>query len=212
MLAWGALSYSAYKKGSCAFKRLAEGSETLSTQISLRENFDLGLTPHFNSLGELPPRHLDLIKNGRFQQFLVSSRSAQEYGVASNFAESSADSHESPRALDLAGGHLPEQNVLKALDQGLYLSNLHYLNWSDLQSARVTGMTRYACFWVEGGEIAAPIEDLRFDNSLYAILGRDLEDLTREPHVDISTSTYFQRALEGKRAPGLLLNRFQFTL
>ena len=28
-------------------------------------------------------------------------------------------------------------------------------------------MTRYACFWVEGGEVVGPIKDMRWDESLY---------------------------------------------
>ncbi len=40
----------------------------------------------------------------------------------------------------------------------------------------ITGMTRYACFWVEKGEIVAPIENLRFDDYLYRFLGEGLID------------------------------------
>ena len=52
---------------------------------------------------------------------------------------------------------------MKKIDTGLYLGNLHYLNWSDNIGGRITGMTRYACFWVEDGEIVAPIENMRFE-------------------------------------------------
>ncbi|MBC7372011.1 MAG: Zn-dependent protease, partial [Bdellovibrionaceae bacterium] len=159
----GALSYREYKNGACAFKKLMEKERTLSPLLSISENFKLGLTPRFNSLGELAAEHLPIITEGVLQQLLVNSRSAKEYGVPGNFASSL---WESPRALDIAPGTLSKSEILKQLGTGLYLSNLHYLNWSDLQNARVTGMTRYACMWVENGEIVAPIEDMRFDVSM----------------------------------------------
>jgi predicted Zn-dependent protease len=212
MLSWNALSYSAYKKGGCAFARMADGQETLSSKFSLRENFDLGLTPPFNNLGEVPPRQIDLIENGRLKQFLVSTRSAREYGVESNCADMNEWGQESLRSPELRPGDMPEKEALRRLGTGLYLSNLHYCNWSDVQAARVTGMTRYACFWVENGEIAAPIRDLRFDESLYSAFGKELEAVTKEQHIDPNVDTYFRRSLGGKFLPGLLVGKFQFTL
>ena len=172
------------------------------------ENFALGLTPRFNSLGEVSPEKLALISQGELQNLLVSSRTAKEYALQANGA---ADG-EGPRALDVQCGTLLEKDVLKELGTGLYLSNLHYLNWSDPVSARVTGMTRYACFWVEGGEIAGPIKDLRWDESLYQALGPKLVALTSHSEIDPATDTYFQRALGGSRTPGALIDGFTFTL
>ena len=71
-------------------------------------------------------------------------------------------------------GNLNQENVTKEIDRGLYLSNIHYLNWSDNAGGRITGLTRYACFWVENGEIVAPIETMRFDDSFYRFFGEKL--------------------------------------
>ena len=60
----------------------------------------------------------------------------------------------------MASGDLNQEKVLSQLDKGLFLSNIHYLNWSDNPGGRITGLTRYACFWVDGGEILAPIETI----------------------------------------------------
>lgn len=212
MMGWNALSYSAYKKGQCAFAKMVDHGQKLSPLFTLRENFDLGLATPFNSLGEVPPRQVNLIQNGELQQLLVSSRSAHQYGVASNAADSGSWGEEAPRSLELLPGRLPTRDVLKQLGSGLYLSNLHYCNWSDVQTARVTGMTRYACFLMENGEIVAPIKDLRFDVSLFNIFGPELEAVTSESHIHPETDTYFQRALGGKKLPGLVINKFTFTL
>ena len=80
--------------------------------------------------------------------------------------------------------------MLAALGTGLYIGNLWYLNYSDRPAGRMTGMTRFATFWVEGGRIVAPVTPLRFDDTLYRMLGREphrLHALARAPaqHVDV---------------------------
>jgi predicted Zn-dependent protease len=208
MLNWNALSAAAWKQGRSPFKKLIEKEARLSPLLSVDENFGLGLTPRFNSLGEVSAPCLPLIAQGELKNLLVSGRTAKEYQLVANGA---ADG-EAPRALDVQGGQLHENDVLATLGTGLYLSNLHYLNWSDPVSARVTGMTRYACFWVDGGEIVGPIKDLRWDESLYLALGSKLMALTSHTAVDPATDTYFRRALGGTRTPGALMDAFTFTL
>ena len=61
---------------------------------------------------------------------------------------------------------------------GLAIGNLWYLNYSDRPACRMTGMTRFATFWVEHGKIVAPVDVLRFDDTLYRMLGDNLEALT----------------------------------
>lgn len=208
MLGWNALSAAAWKQGRSPFKKLAEKEARLSPLLHIDENFALGLTPRFNSLGEVSATTFPLIQDGELKTLLVSSRSAKEYGLLAN----GASEGEGPRALDVRTGSLEEKNVLKELGTGLYLSNLHYLNWSDPVSARVTGMTRYACFWVDRGEIVGPIKDLRWDESLYSALGSKLMALTTHAEIDPAVDTYFQRALGGSRTPGALIDDFTFTL
>ena len=208
MMSWGALSAAAWKQGRSPFKKLIEKELQLSPLLSVSENFGMGLTPRFNDLGEVAPACLDLIEAGSLRNLLVSSRSAKEYGLQAN----GASGYESPRALDVAVGTLAHQDVLGALGRGLYLSNLHYLNWSDPVSARVTGMTRYACFWVEGGEIVGPINNLRWDESLYNALGPQLLALGSQAEISPEIGTYSKRSPGGSRVPGALIDAFNFTL
>jgi predicted Zn-dependent protease len=208
MFGWQGLSYRDYKNGTSAFKKLVEKEKQLSDQFSASENFAMGLSPRFNSLGELAPETLEIIKSGQLRQLLTCSRTAKEHQVPSNFA----DNQESPRALEISPGTLAKEDILTELGTGLYLSNLHYINWSDIQNARFTGMTRYACLWVENGKIVAPIEDMRFDVSFYDILGPGLQAVTDFQDVDPAVDTYFHRALGGKKLPGMLIKDFSFTL
>ena len=109
-------------------------------------------------------------------------------------------------------GALAAKDALTALGTGLYVGNLHYLNYSDRPAARITGMTRFATFWVEGGEIVAPIDVLRFDDTLFRMLGKNLEALTAETEFLLASDCYGSRQLSSMRVPGALLSEMTFTL
>ncbi len=98
--------------------------------------------------------------------------------------------------------------ILEALDTGLYIGNLWYLNFSDMPAARLTGMTRFATFWVENGQIQAPVSTMRFDDSLYSFLGAHLEDLSHERELRLSSNTYGERQTDSMHLPGALTGRF----
>ncbi|MBT4761088.1 MAG: TldD/PmbA family protein [Bdellovibrionaceae bacterium] len=203
----GGVSEGAYQHGQCPLSLLHEG-QTWSKKFSLRENFNLGFTQAFNELGEVSPTQVNIVEQGVYQNFLTSSRTAKEFGLLSN----QAGEGEYLRSTELDSGELKKEDVLKSLGTGIYLSNLHYLNWSDTNEGRITGMTRYACFWVEDGEIKGPIKDLRFDEHLSRIFGEQLEQLTDFRESFLETTTYDRRHLMGCLVPGAMVSSFKFTL
>lgn len=207
MLSWGAVSEASLRQGGSALAKLREGKR-LSSQFSLRENFSSGSVPRFNELGEMAATELPVISQGELVNSLVSSRTAKEYGIQGN----GASGMEGLRSPEILPGSLATDQILAKLDTGLYLSNLHYLNWSDIPGGRITGMTRYACFWVEKGEIVAPIQDLRWDESLYSFWGDQLIDFTDTQEFIPEIGTYDGRSLGGSLVPGMLVEDFTFTL
>lgn len=208
MFSWGAVSEAALQQGNSALALLQRGEKQFSPAFNLTENFQRGLVPRFNDWGEVAPMQLPIIQAGKLVNTLVNSRTAKEYGKTAN----GANGREGLRSPEISPGTLPAADVLSALDTGLYLSNLHYLNWSDRPNARVTGMTRYACFWVENGELVAPIENLRFDESLYRCFGENLIALTTAQEFIPEVGTYGHRNLGGDWVPGALIEAFTYTL
>lgn len=208
MLSWGGVSEAALQRGSSALAALQRGDKTLSEKFSLTENFSHGLVQRFNETGDIAPEQLPLIAQGKLVNTLISARTAKEYDKTAN----GASAYEGLRSPDMAPGKLALSEVLQTLDTGLYLSNLHYLNWSDRPSGRITGMTRYACFWVEGGELVAPIENLRFDESLYRFWGENLLALTDTQEFIPNVGSYDNRSLGGLWVPGMLVEDFTYTL
>ncbi|MEN9825308.1 MAG: hypothetical protein RI953_1053 [Pseudomonadota bacterium] len=207
MFSWGALSEGALQRNESPICAVRRGEKSFSQRFNLRENYGLGFAPRFSSDGELAPEVLEIFKNGHFEQALCSARTAQEYGVTGN-----GSSSESLRTPEMGVGELAMDEALAALGTGLYLSDLHYLNWSDMIQGRVTGMTRYGCVWVENGIPVGPIQDMRFDETIFRCFGSELAAVTKEAHIIPETSTYGKRALGGARVPGMLLNQFEFTL
>ncbi|MGG6268583.1 TldD/PmbA family protein [Leptolyngbya sp. AN03gr2] len=208
MLSWGGISEASHQQGGSCFSAMRRGEKKLSPKFTLKENFKSGLVPRFNELGEIAPLELSLIESGELINMLTSSRTAKEYGLGSN----GATGGEELRSPEILAGDLEHDRTLAELGTGLYLSNLHYLNWSDRPTGRITGMTRYACFWVENGEIVAPIENLRFDDSLYQFWGENLIALTSFREFIPDVGTYSHRNLGGFLTPGMLVENFTYTL
>ncbi len=208
MLAWSGISERSIRQGQSPLRLMRSGERTMSPLFSLSEDFSAGTVPRFNVEGEIAPGKLELIVQGKLESTLVHSRTAQEFGVTAN----GANLEEMFRAPTVSTGTLKQEDILKRLGTGIYLSNLHYLNWSDQFAGRVTGMTRYACLWVENGVIQGPVEALRWDDSIFRFFGSELEDLTDFRATLADVGTYFHRNLGAMIMPGALLKSFQFTL
>ncbi len=102
--------------------------------------------------------------------------------------------------------------MLRELGTGLCINNLWYLNFSDRMNCRLTGMTRFATFWVENGEAVAPTNVMRFDDSVYRMLGDGLTGLTATREFIPDSSTYEKRSTASMRLPGAFVDGFRLTL
>lgn len=204
---WSGFSARAQASSRSELYKLHVGEVVVDPRISISEDLSLGITPGFNEDGYLR-ESVALIEGGGSAERLTNARSAREYGLTPN----GALANEAPAALSMQGGDLLEEDVLAKLGTGLYIGNLWYVNFSDRMNCRLTGMTRFATFWVENGEIVAPLEAMRFDDSLYRLLGSELEQIGAQPELLLSDSTWGERATGGMQLPGVLVRSFELTL
>lgn len=65
---------------------------------------------------------------------------------------------------------------------------------------------------IEDGQIVAPVSTMRFDDSVYSLLGDQLDALTSERELILSTSTYGERQTSSTLLPGALVKRLVLTL
>jgi predicted Zn-dependent protease len=208
LLEWRAFGIKSQRTKSSPLRRLVEGEQQLSPTIHLSEDVMGGVAPDFDDFGFTKPGSVSLIAGGKHQGALVSARSSREYQVN----PTGAHEGESPESLYLQPGTLKPESILKELGDGLYISNLWYMNFSDPEACRMTGMTRFATFWVQNGKIQGPVNVMRFDESLYRMLGENLLGLTDGSEMLLSSSTYDSRSTHSLRLPGALIDRFAFTL
>ena len=208
LLSWGSFGVKSQRNKQSPLMKLEDGTMALNSSISLRENSLDGVAPGFQADGFLKTPEVALITGGRHAGALVSPRSAREFGIENN----GANAAEAPEALDMAAGTLQPEAVLNTLDTGLLIGNLHYLNYSDRATCRMTGMTRFATFWVENGEIQAPLNVMRFDDSAYRLLGDNLLGLTAERDWILDSASYGERSTASVRLPGALVKDFVLTL
>lgn len=208
MMRWGGFSEKQKQVKQSPLQKFYDGQLALNEMVSLSEHPAGGLAPAFQSEGYLKPALLPLITRGLPASTMISPRTAQEYALVEN----GADGDESPASVDMDGGTLHEADAMSALGTGMYIGNLWYCNFSDRMNCRVTGMTRFASFWVEHGKIVAPLNVMRFDDSLFRVLGDNLEALTAKPELMIDNHTYDWRSTSSARLPGALVRDFALTL
>jgi predicted Zn-dependent protease len=206
-LSWGGFGLKAVRTGVSSLVLMHRDGLRLNAQVDLTEATATGTAPRFQGDGFVKPDTVPLVRAGHVADTLVSPRSAREYGMPTN-----AGAGESPEALALQPGDLPAAEVLQRLGTGVWISNLHYLNYSDRQACRVTGMTRFACWWVEDGRLVAPIQVMRFDDSLLRMFGEGLVALTDEAELVPDAATYSARQLGSVTAPGAIVDGFCLTL
>lgn len=207
-LGWGGFGLKAMKTGVSSLMNMHRGEAQLHPGFSLIEATGEGIAPCFQDDGFVKPQAVPLVAAGRIAGTLNSPRSAKEYGVIAN----GSCAGEWPEALALRAGDLPAAGVLATLDTGVYISNLHYLNYSDRQACRMTGMTRFACFWVDQGQLVAPISVMRFDDSFLRMFGSGLIALTQETELQPDSGTYGGRQLASVTTPGAIVEGFRLTL
>lgn len=206
LLAWDGFGAKSQQTRQSPLQRIVDGTASLSPLVSISESPTSGVAPRFGSAGFLRPAEVPLISAGRHAGSLVSPRSAQEYGLNTTGAG------ESPDSLTMAAGSLADADVLRELGTGIYVGNLWYTNWSDRPAGRLTGMTRFATFWVENGELVAPLSVMRFDDTLERMLGSELIALGNHAPLSLSSDTYEKRSTGSVQLPGALLRQIRFTL
>lgn len=91
-------------------------------------------------------------------------------------------------------------DMIEAMDRGLLISRFWYVRLVDPRTIVLTGLTRDGLWWVEKGQIRYPVRNLRFNQSVLAMLAPWNVDAIGAP-----------RRLSPFMVPALKLNAFAFT-
>jgi predicted Zn-dependent protease len=76
-----------------------------------------------------------------------------------------------PGGLAMAGGTSSVEEMIRDTRRGILVTRVWYTNTLDPRTLLVTGLTRDGNFLIENGQIAGPVRNFRFNESLIAMLG-----------------------------------------
>jgi PmbA protein len=115
-----------------------------------------------------------------------------------------------PGSLRLEPGDATSEQLAEAVEDGIYVTRLHYLGVVDPREGVVTGMTRDGTFRIRDGRAAEPLPNLRFTVAVPDVLaevpalGRDLALVNR-------SDFYGERTPRAALVPALATARFNVT-
>jgi len=190
------------------------GEPVVSPRISLSEVIGAADVP-FDSEGT-PRQPIDFFQAGRagapVTDLVSAARLGDGRGSTGHAAPltSQGDSTDPvPSHLRLAPGGQSEEELIAAVEQGIYVTRLHYVNGLlDTRRATMTGMTRDGTFLIEGGQLGRPVKNLRFTDSILDALGdARLGGIGRDA---VCLPTWWSSAGQIE-CPALLFRDFQFT-
>jgi len=182
------------------------GKRIVGENISIWDDgFDSqGLPMPFDFEG-VPKQRVDLIQRGIARAVVYDTYTANREGKRSTGHALPAPNTFGPIPLNLfmAPGDVSKEEMLSSTSRGLWVTRFHYVNVVHPLKAVLTGMTRDGTFWIEGGEIAYPVKNLRFTQGI-------LEALS---HVEqIGRQLALQKAWLGATVvPALKITSFNFT-
>lgn len=119
-----------------------------------------------------PKRRVDLVRAGVTTGLAHDRRSAALAGVEPTGSSIGSDSTGGyPADLFLGAGDSSLEQLVASVGRGLLVTDFWYNRILDPKTQVVTGLTRNGLFLIEGGEIVAPVQNLRYTQSVVAALG-----------------------------------------
>ena len=148
--------------------RLGEQLFSPLVQIERNPNHPLLQSGRFFNDG-LSNNYLEIIKNGIPQSLAYSRYWAQQQGKEATGAM---------YPIVMEGSEQTIEDLIAQTERGILVSRAWYVRYINPRTLEVTGMTRDGTFWIEDGQIAYPIKNLRFNQSLPKMLA-NVAKLTR---------------------------------
>jgi PmbA protein len=157
--------------------QVAQNSVTIADDVHHPRSVGIG----FDFEG-VPKRRVTVIDRGTATGPVTDHRTARRMGTVPT-GHYSGSNEFGPFASNLVmePGDERYDDLIAGVRRGLLVSRFHYVNILDRPSVLLTGMTRDGTWLIERGEIARPVHNLRFAQSVLNALtsvkrvGRDLE-------------------------------------
>lgn len=124
----------------------------------------------------VPKKAVTVIDRGRAVGPVTDLRTAAALGLSSSgHASGSTEFGPYPFNTVLRAGDASREDLIAGVANGILVTRLHYVNVLDRPSTLLTGMTRDGTFRIRAGEIAEPVRNFRFSQSVLAALAATVE-------------------------------------
>lgn len=153
-----------------------------------------------------PKQVVELVKDGVVLGGVHDRRSAKQAGTESTGHALPPPNPEGPFPLNVTvgTGDASVQDMIAGTERGLLVTRFHYSNIVHPREAIITGMTRDGTWLIENGEIAHPVVNLRFTQSI-------LEALSNVAMVGSEAELASEFFFAASRVPALKVDGFNFT-
>lgn len=193
------------------------GERVFDEEITLHDDaLDArGLPKAFDFEGA-PKERVTLVENGVARGVVWDRRSAKRaggdvHGTGHAPPVGLASYGPLPFALSLEGGGAESiDELVAAVDDGIYITRLHYLGIVNPREGVLTGMTRDGTFRIRDGKVAEPLVNLRFTVAVPDVLG-DVPALCRDVTLVNQSDFYGERYPMGVLTPALATGHFNVT-
>jgi predicted Zn-dependent protease len=179
------------------------GGENVTIYDDATASGTLGLPFDFEGV---PRSRVDLIKDGVFVGGVYDLRTAKLAGTTTTGHALPSPNPEGPFPLNMfmSPGEATLEEMIASTERGLLVTRFHYSNIVHPVESTITGMTRDGTFLIEDGEIAHPVKNLRFTQSIIQAL-TDTETVGR--HTELASEFFFSAS----RVPALKIASFNFS-
>jgi predicted Zn-dependent protease len=154
----------------------------------------------------VPRERVDLIERGVFRTAVYDMRTAKQAGTTTTGHALPPPNPEGPFPLNLfmepGDSSVPE--MIAATGHGLLVTRFHYSNVVHPVESTITGMTRDGTFLIRDGEVAHPVRNLRFTQSI-------LEALANTTAIGRETELASEFFYSASRVPALRIEGFHFS-
>jgi PmbA protein len=190
-----------------------QGEQAMNPLVSIWDDgLDPGGLPLPFDYEGVPKRRVEIVSQGVVQGPVFDRRTASRAGTQTTGHALSPDVPNFMRGagpiaqnLFLSSGKSSLEEMIASTPRGLYITRFWYTRLVHPRDCVVTGMTRDGVFWIENGEIAYPVKNLRFTQSYVQALA-EVEAVGRETR--LLKTEYGSRAI---RVPALKIGGFNFT-
>jgi PmbA protein len=185
-----------------AGSRVADPAITIADDVSHPKS--VGIAFDFEGV---PRSRVAVIDQGTATGPVSDLRTARQLGVRST-GHYSGSTEFGPYAFNLvmAPGNVGLSELIGGVQHGLLVTRFHYVNILDRRATLLTGMTRDGTFRIAEGEVAEPVCNLRFTQSVLDALGSTLA-----VGDEVSAFAPDYGAFGSTVSPAVRLGEFNFT-